>query len=67
MEPTVALALAAGESPHPTLEALGGATWTGYINITRPGKYKFSATVSGGSRVSVDGKLVLTANGQPVQ
>ncbi|MBA4063362.1 MAG: hypothetical protein C0501_06550 [Isosphaera sp.] len=63
LEPTVALALAKGETPHPKLPAFGGATWSGYVNVTRPGKYTFSANVSNGTlRVTVGGKPVLTAS-----
>jgi cytochrome c553 len=61
LEPTVAFTLNAGETPHPSLTALGQAVWTGYINVTRPGKYTFSATTTGLLAVSVDGKRVLTA------
>jgi mono/diheme cytochrome c family protein len=63
LEPTVALALNAGETPHPRLAQAGYAVWTGYINIVRPGKYAFSATLQGGKlNVQVGGKSVFTAS-----
>src|SRR5439155_16446299 len=35
--------------------------WTGYINVVRPGQYRFSAAVRGGSlAVQVNGRTVLT-------
>jgi cytochrome c553 len=62
LEPTVALSLGKGESTHPKLSGLTTARWTGYINITRPGKYTFSANVENGSlQVMVGGKGVLLA------
>jgi cytochrome c2 len=62
LEPTVALALNAGETPHPKLSAGKSATWTGYVNITRRGVYTFSATVRGGKlTVRLGGKPVLVA------
>lgn len=65
LEPTVALTLNAGEQPHPKLDAAGFMTWTGYINITRAGKYTFSATTTGGTlAVKVGGKNVLGAEVQ---
>jgi cytochrome c2 len=66
LEPTVALTLGKGETPHPKLGRLASAKWVGYVNITRPGKYTFSANVQNGTlRVSVGGKLVLTGTGIP--
>jgi mono/diheme cytochrome c family protein len=60
LEPTVALTLGKGETPHPKLAALASVTWSGYVNVTRPGKYTFSANLSGGNlRVRVGGKVVL--------
>jgi cytochrome c553 len=60
LEPTVALTLAKGESPHPALSAGGSMQWNGYINITRAGKYSFSATTTGGKlAVKVGGKDAL--------
>ena len=63
LEPTVALALNAGESAHPKLPVTAVAEWTGYINVTRAGKYTFSATVHGGTlTVKVGGKQVASAS-----
>ena len=60
LEPTVALTLAKGESPHPALVNGSSMTWKGYINITRAGKYTFDATLLGGHfAVKVGGKDVL--------
>src|SRR5690242_17052121 len=57
LEPTVALGLDKGESPHPRLSGLTSAKWSGYVNITRPGKYTFSANLDNGDlRVSIGGK-----------
>src|SRR5438876_9982833 len=44
LEPTIALALTAGESPHPRLPANNSKVhWEGYLNILRPGDYVFHA------------------------
>ncbi|QJX00203.1 c-type cytochrome [Frigoriglobus tundricola] len=60
LEPTVALALNKNEAPHPRLEQLGRATWKGYVNVTRSGKYAFAANVTGGVlEVKLSGKPVL--------
>ncbi len=62
LEPTIALNLKAGESPHPRLAAEGGTyEWKGYLNILRPGAYRFSARLRGQFRLQVAGKEVLTA------
>lgn len=62
LEPTIALNLKAGESPHPRLGAEGGAyEWKGYLNVLRPGAYRFSARVRGQFRLEVGGKEVLAA------
>lgn len=62
LEPTVALALNPGEQPHPKLAAAGFLSWSGHINVTRAGKYTFSATVSGGTlELKVGGKNALGA------
>lgn len=67
LEPTVALALKVGESPHPKLSGVQSAEWKGYVNVTRPGKYTFSANVQNGTlRVKVGGKEVLVAPGAEV-
>ncbi|WP_439624738.1 c-type cytochrome [Gemmata sp.] len=64
LEPTVALALKAGETPHPKLAGVRAAAWKGYVNVTRPGKYTFSANVQNGTlRVKLGGKEVLVATG----
>src|SRR4051794_33379893 len=42
LEPILALALSAGEAPHPRLQAKGTASWKGQVNLLRPGKYRFS-------------------------
>ncbi|AWM37138.1 Cytochrome c [Gemmata obscuriglobus] len=58
LEPTVAISLSAGEQPHPKLAGTGSINWTGYINITRAGKYTFSPVVTGGTLdVKVGGKM----------
>lgn len=63
VEPTVALTLGAGEAPHPRLKGLKSASWAGYINVVRPGKYTFSGTVLGGTvGVTVNSKRVFAAN-----
>jgi cbb3-type cytochrome oxidase cytochrome c subunit len=59
LEPTVALTLAKGETPHPALESGSVMVWKGYLNIARAGKYKFDATLQGGKlAVKIDGKAV---------
>jgi mono/diheme cytochrome c family protein len=63
LEPTVALTLNPGETPHPRLAQGGYAVWSGYINIVRPGKYTFSSTLLGGKlSVLVNGKSVYSAS-----
>ncbi|VTR94442.1 probable cytochrome oxidase (cbb3-type) : Probable cytochrome oxidase (Cbb3-type) OS=Planctomyces maris DSM 8797 GN=PM8797T_08489 PE=4 SV=1: PA14: Cytochrom_C [Gemmata massiliana] len=65
LEPTVAFTLNAGESAHPKLGVTAVAEWTGYINVTRTGKYSFSALVRGGTlTVKVGGKQVASAGPQ---
>ena len=60
LEPTVALALKAGESPHPSLQPDGGkAVWSGYLSVLRGGNYRFEANLLGTFRMTVDGKEVL--------
>ena len=60
LEPTVAITLAKGESPHPALRSGRSITWRGDINLTRQGNYTFSATVASGRlTVKVGGKPVL--------
>ncbi|MFO0822234.1 MAG: PA14 domain-containing protein [Gemmataceae bacterium] len=63
-EPTVALLLKAGEGPHPKLSGVTTAKWAGYVNITRQGKYTFSATLQNGTLgVTLGGKEVFKATG----
>src|SRR5947209_4220878 len=60
LEPTIALALKAGESPHPRLDGkTGTATWKGYVNVVRGGAYRFRVRLRGEFRLSVGGKEVL--------
>jgi mono/diheme cytochrome c family protein len=61
LEPTVALALKAVESPDPRLRPSGTAVWRGYLNILRADVYRFSARLRGQLRVRVGGKEVLAA------
>ena len=63
LEPTVALALNPGEMPHPRLTQGEFTTWSGYINVVRPGKYTFSSTLQGGKLLVVlGGKHVYAAS-----
>src|SRR4029450_891563 len=48
LEPPVAIPLGKGETPHPRLESGGFMTWEGYINIVRPGTYRFEANALAG-------------------
>jgi mono/diheme cytochrome c family protein len=60
IEPTIALALKAGESTHPRLSAAGGRIrWDGFLNVVRAGDYRFSAVLRGKLRVAVAGKVVV--------
>lgn len=64
LEPTVAIRLEAGQAPHPKLSRAGRIEWKGQINVVRPGKYAFAATVQNGTlQVQVNGATVLTATG----
>ncbi len=61
-EPAVALALKAGESPHPRLAADGGTVrWEGYLNVARAGNYRFRALIRGQFRLTIGGKEVVAA------
>jgi mono/diheme cytochrome c family protein len=61
-EPTIALALKAGEAPHPRLRADGGTVrWQGYLNVLRAGSYRFSVRLRGKFRLIVAGKVMLAA------
>jgi cytochrome c2 len=60
LEPTVAIALGKGETPHPRLRSGGFMTWEGYINIVRPGTYRFDANALAGQvQVKINRKAVL--------
>jgi cytochrome c2 len=65
VEPVPAWSLNRGEAPHPRLpDMIELGEWNGYINIVRPGKYRFTATVRGAQvSVAVGDKQVLAANG----
>ncbi len=65
LEPTVAITLAKGESPHPALATGSTMRWKGHINFSRAGKYTFHAIVEGGTlTVNVNGKDALGAEVQ---
>jgi mono/diheme cytochrome c family protein len=62
LEPTIALALKAGEAPHPQLDGKSEkVTWRGYLNVVRGGTYRFRARVRGELRVTIDVKEALRA------
>src|SRR5262249_58484906 len=62
LEPTVALALRAGEAPHPRLPADAlTVTWKGYVNVLRNGDYRFAVRLRGDFKLRVGGKEVLKA------
>jgi mono/diheme cytochrome c family protein len=64
-EPTIALALGKSEAPHPRLRADGGTIhWQGYLNILRPGTYRFDVRLRGRLRVTIAGKEVLATESQ---
>jgi mono/diheme cytochrome c family protein len=68
LEPTAAVVLGRGESTHPRLKNSGFMLWQGYVNVVRPGKYRFDATVRGGQvQVKVNNAPVLagTADSTP--
>lgn len=77
LDPTVGFVWKTNESGHPRLSADGGSVaWDGFLNVLRPGEYRFSATVRGKLQVSIAGKEVLaaeskdkaaTTQGQPVR
>ncbi|HET6262979.1 MAG TPA: PA14 domain-containing protein, partial [Chloroflexia bacterium] len=56
-------------SPEATIGGPLFATWTGTLNVERPGNYVFDVNSNGDSAVFVDDKLVtlIRASGQPVQ
>jgi mono/diheme cytochrome c family protein len=60
LEPTVALALKAGEAPDPRLRADDGTVvWKGYLNVLRGGAYRFHVRLRGRLLLTVGGKEVL--------
>src|SRR5262249_45976543 len=62
LEPTMALALKAGEAAHPRLSADRGAIrWQGYLNILRAGNYRFAVTLRGKFLLTIAGKEALAA------
>jgi mono/diheme cytochrome c family protein len=62
LEPTVALALKAGEAPHPRLAGTGGtARWQGFLAVARGGKYRFDVYLRGRFRLEVAGREALAA------
>ncbi|HSQ55663.1 MAG TPA: PA14 domain-containing protein, partial [Gemmata sp.] len=64
LEPTVALNLGKGETPDSSMKSLATARWSGYVNITRPGKYRFDADIDCGRvEVKLGGKVVFTGAG----
>ena len=64
LEPTVALTLAKGETPHPRLSKGDIVRWDGHVNVVRPGRYHFDAVVHGGQLdLKINGQTVLTAVG----
>lgn len=63
LEPIIALNLRAGESPHPRLAPDAGAyEWKGYLNVLRPGNYRFSAQLRGNLTLEIAGQKVLSAD-----
>ncbi len=62
IEPVVALALKAGEAPHPRLAGSGGsARWQGFLSVARADKYRFDVRLRGRFRLEVAGQEVLAA------
>jgi cytochrome c2 len=62
LEPIMALNLKANESPHPRLSPEGGTVrWHGYLNVLRPGSYRFSVRLRGKLRLQIAGKEMLAA------
>jgi mono/diheme cytochrome c family protein len=62
LEPTVALSLKAGESPHPRLSPEGSTTrWQGYINIVQAGSYRFRVHLRGRVRILLGAREILAA------
>jgi mono/diheme cytochrome c family protein len=68
LEPTVALALKAGEAPDWRLQGDGGtAVWQGYLNVLRGGKYRFQVRLRGRFRLQIAGQEVLAAEVKDAQ
>jgi cytochrome c553/cytochrome c551/c552 len=60
LEPTIALALKAGESAHPRLDGKSETVlWNGYLNVVRGGNYRFRVRLIGAFKLSIAGKKVL--------
>ncbi|HEV3444533.1 MAG TPA: c-type cytochrome, partial [Gemmataceae bacterium] len=60
-EHTLALSLGSTEAPDPRLQSDGGTIqWQGYVNILRPGTYRFSAMLRGNFRLQVGDKIAFT-------
>ncbi len=65
LEPGVAVALKAGEAPHPRLGSSAGSyEWSGFLNLLRAGKYRFSAELRGKVTVRVGETVVFQAAAQ---
>jgi len=59
VEPTIAFTLGEKETPHSRMGRSGLSRWQGYVNVSRAGKYTFSATVEGGDfTLKLNGKDV---------
>src|SRR5262249_26753254 len=62
LDSAMALALKAGESANPRLDAGDGTvTWEGFLNVFRPSEYTFSVLLHGSFTLTIDGKVVLNA------
>lgn len=59
LAPGAALTLAPGEASHPLAADESTFSWTGYLNVVTPGRYKFDAVLLGKLSVTVGGKEVL--------
>jgi mono/diheme cytochrome c family protein len=65
LEPTVALSIGADEAPHPRLQGNAGTMlWQGYVNILRPGTYRFSAMLRGKLLLEVGDKKAIVGDVQ---
>jgi prolyl oligopeptidase len=61
VESTPALALRAGEAPHPRLGSEGSARWEGLLKVAKTGTYRFRVVLRGQFRLRVGGQEVLAA------